>query len=99
MKHRRFEIINHGWHHCDEFLRPKIAEFDDVVTGAGSDAVEAYHIAVDRVYQSCNAPEQLDLPTRPRGYGINQRAIVPHAAPLGAYWYVSIRYKEPKGAR
>lgn len=83
----KYEIINHGWENsqyfqgCGTYGTP----FEDVVTGSGMDAKEAYEDALEQL------PGSLweKLPTRPRG--IRRRDKVPAKAE-DCYYYVSIRY-------
>jgi hypothetical protein len=94
MKITEYEIINHGWDHCQYFPGCGVCftKFEHVVTGGGADAVDAYRDAVEQIWTMHDADA---LPVRPRGLGINRRAKVP-ASHQGEdsefYWYVSIRY-------
>ncbi len=90
----KFEIINHGWDNSQYFhgCGTAFTEYDNCVTGAGYDAVEAYNDAVEQVYQSEDKAESLHLPKRPRGYDISKKNHVPAKANEDCYWYVSIRY-------
>ena len=90
----KFEIVNHGADHCQYFPGCGTAwtDFDEVATGAGFDAAEAYQEAVESIYTlHGDLADKLHLPTRPRGLGITKRNRVP-ARSEDWYWYVSIRF-------
>lgn len=86
MKH---EIIRHGWTNSQYFRGCGTygSAFENVVTGCGMDAKEAYEDAVE---QMAHIGVNVDsMPIRPRG--IRRRDKVPARAE-DCYWYVSIRY-------
>jgi len=90
-----FEIINHGWDHAQYFqgCGTSFTPFAHCVTGAGMNAVEAYHDALEQIWTGDASADA--LPKRPRGLGITLRNKVP-ATHMGEdsefYSYVSIRY-------
>lgn len=84
-----YKIINHGYDHSQYFqgCGTYSSTFENVVTGCGMDAKEAYEDALDQMAQvGVNVDS---MPTRPRG--IRRRDKVP-AKTEDCYWYVSIRY-------
>lgn len=96
MKHiKSFEIINHGYEHEQYFqgCGTSFTDYDDVATGIGNNAREAYDDAVEQLAMGDYDVDK--LPTKPRG--IRARDKVP--AKIGGhetddfYWYVSIRVK------
>jgi hypothetical protein len=88
----KYEIVNHGMEHSQYFCGcgTAFSDFDNVVTGAGLDAKEAYEDAMEQVYQDLGEDaDKLNLPKRP--YGIRKRDKVP-VKYEDCYYYVSIRY-------
>ena len=87
-----FEIINHGWDNSQYFqgCGTSYSDFDNVVTGAGYTAKDAYEDATEQIYMSFNNADKLKLPKRPKG--INAKNHVPAKADEDCYWYVSIRF-------
>ena len=83
------EIINHGWTDSQNFqgCGTYWSAFDNVVTGCGMNAKEAYEDALEQMAQIGVDVDK--MPTRPRG--IRRRDKVPAKAE-DCYWYVSIRY-------
>ena len=94
-KRPAYQILNHGIENSQYFQGCGVSytDFDHVVTGCGNDAVEAYNDALDSMYQSDDSEklDKLNLPRRPRGYGITKRLSVPMKSE-DTYAYVSIRY-------
>ena len=88
----KYEIVNHGWEHSQYFqgCGTSFSDFDNVVTGCGVNAVEAYADAVEQVYMNYDDADKLKLPKRPKG--IRVRDKVPANYDEDFYWYVSIRY-------
>lgn len=85
-----FQIISHGYMYPDYFQGCGVAftEFQDVATGCGNDAKEAYEDAVESLAQCGWNVDK--LPRRPRGIRASDR--VP-ARCDEAYWYVSVRVR------
>ena len=91
MKKEKFEIIVHGADHEQYFqgCGTAFSNFDNVVTGIGTDAKEAYLDAVEQVYQQLGEEaDKLKLPKRPRGISKEDKS-----PPEEDWWYyISIRY-------
>lgn len=94
-KIKDYEIINHEYEHSQYFQGCGTAytEFDDVATGVGENAKEAYEDAVEKfAFRDWDVSA---LPTRPNG--IRKRDKVPAKFLKNEYneiyWYVSIRVK------
>ena len=89
-----YEIVNHGYEHAQYFQGCGTfgTTFNNVYTGCGNDAKEAYEQAAEQVYMSYDV---VSLPKRPRG--INKKDRVPAYLTKDEeseiYWYVSIRVK------
>lgn len=83
------EIINHGYEYAGYFQGCGTygSAFENVVTGCGMDAKEAYEDALDQMGMTGISVDS--MPTRPKG--IRRRDKVPARAE-DCYWYVSIRY-------
>jgi hypothetical protein len=94
-KIKNYEIINHGYEHSQYFqgCGTSYTKFNDVATGIGMDAKEAYDDAVEGL-AFCSW-DVSTLPTRPNG--IRKRDKVPAKFLKNEYneiyWYVSIRVK------
>lgn len=96
-KIRSYEILNHGYEHSQYFQGCGVSytPFDDIATGVGYDAKEAYEDAVEQLAWEWDVEA---LPKRPRG--IRTRDHVP--ARLFSedmneiYWYVSVRVTDKK---
>lgn len=90
----KYEIIDHGVDNIQYFqgCGTAFSEFDNVVTGVGFDASEAYQNAVDMVAQILNDDEfdLLDLPKRPRGIRKKNRVKMRYYPEC--QYYVSIRF-------
>lgn len=89
----KYQIINHGKENHQYFQGCGVcfSEFDSVVTGCGSDAVEAYEDALDCLAQDAGV-DIGKMPKRPRGYGITRALRVLKRDSEDTYVYVSIRY-------
>lgn len=87
----RYEIINHGVCEPDYFqgCDTAFSAWENVVTGIGANAAEAYADAVENVYQADEGADRLHLPKRPQG--IRARDRVPANRPE-AWYHVSIRW-------
>lgn len=91
-KIKAFEIINHGYDHAQYFQGCGIAltPFEDVATGVGYSASEAYEDAVESLALDWDVSA---LPKRPRG--IRKADHVPaklfREEDNEFNWYVSIR--------
>ena len=85
-----FEIINHGYMYPDYFqgCGTAFTDYEDVATGCGNSAKEAYEDALESLAQ--NDWDTAKLPSRPRG--IRARDTVP-ARCEESYWYVSVRVR------
>jgi hypothetical protein len=89
----RFEIVNHGPDYPDYFQGCGVAftPFDNVVTGIGNTAKEAYFDALDSMAQQDSKSAER-MPNKP--HGIRESDSVPHSMGPDAYWYVSIRWSK-----
>ena len=104
LKPVKIEVLNHGYDHAQYFpgCGTTFTEFDVAVTGAGSNAKEAYDDAVEQAYQipyiAVNALKRL-LPSRPRGIRATDKvpAKFLREEDNEMYWYVSIRIKFKEG--
>jgi hypothetical protein len=90
-KIRDFEILDHGAEHSQYFQGCGTSHtgFEDVATGCGDNAKEAYEDAADILAQM--GWDTASLPSRPRG--IRQRNKVPARAHEEMHYYVSIRVR------
>ena len=95
MKITDYEIINHGYDHAQYFqgCGTAFTDFEDVSTGAGDNAKDAYEDAVEQLAMTGYNVDK--MPTRPRG--INKKDKVPHELSKHEdseiYFYVSIRVR------
>jgi hypothetical protein len=89
-----FEIVDHGYDHAQYFQGCGTygTVFDEVYTGAGDNAKDAYEQAMEQVYMAYGDASDR-LPRRPRG--IRKSDHVPRRLTKDEeseyYWYVSIR--------
>jgi len=91
MKRERFEILVHGADHEQYFPGCGTAHsnFQNVSTGVGVNAKEAYEDAVEGIYSHLGSDaDKLHLPKRPRGIRSDDEA----PSSEGWWYYVSIRY-------
>lgn len=90
-----YEIVNHGPDHSDYFQGCGTygTPFDEVSTGIGTNAKEAYQDALEGLYQLDLDRDSLDklLPVNPRN--IRKKDKIPKNAEDGCWWYVSVRVK------
>lgn len=100
MKATDYEIVNHGYDHCQYFQGCGTygTPFDEVFTGCADNAKEAYEDAVEQAYSGGRLDHKsLDklLPTRPKGIRRTDRVppSLSRHEDSDVYWYVSIRIK------
>lgn len=84
-KIRKFKIIDHGIDVPSYFPGCGSGSYDDVSTGIGNDAQEAYNNAMDDLALDWNIQ---NLPVEPENLGTD---VVTHK---GQHYYVSIRVME-----
>ncbi len=91
-----YEILNHGVQHNQYFTGCGTygTEFQEVVTGAGDNAVEAYNDALEAIASQHDsaAIDLLGLPACPKRHNITVRCKVPASYSNEHYVYVGIRY-------
>lgn len=88
-----FSIINHGPEHSQYFQGQgtSYTPYDNVVTGIGDTAHEAYTDCVEQVYQWFGSKaEQLKLPKHPRGIRQSDRLSKEEMENEEYHWFVSI---------
>jgi hypothetical protein len=92
----KYEIINHGYYNAQYFpgCGTAFSDFDNVVTGVGYDAKEAYQDAMEQVYLMIgDEAEKLFLPTRPAGIRKSDEVPCGDDEDINdIWWYVSIRF-------
>ena len=95
-----YEIINHGPEHSDYFqgCGTSFTDFDEVATGIGNNAKQAYEDAVEQLYTMDIDSASLDkiIPTRPKGIRASDKIPAAQAQAyedISYYWHVSIRIK------
>ena len=95
MKITDYEIINHGYDHAQYFqgCGTAFTDFEDVSTGAGDNAKDAYEDAVEQLAMTGYNVDK--MPTRPRG--INKKDKIPYELlkheDSEIYFYVSIHVR------
>ena len=95
MKITDYEIINHGYDHAQYFqgCGTAFTDFEDVSTGAGDNAKDAYEDAVEQLAMTGYNVDK--MPTRPRG--INKKDKIPYELSKHEdseiYFYVSIHVR------
>jgi hypothetical protein len=96
MKAMAYEVVNHGPEHEQYYqgCGTSLTDYDEVSTGIGENAKEAYLDALEGLYTMGIESTSLDklLPDNPRGIRKTDRLTKEQSGP-DYYWYVSIRVK------
>ena len=94
-----YEIINHGYDNSQYFQGCGTygTEYNEVFTGIGNNAKEAYEDAVEQIYSMPYDTESIEkiIPIRPKGIRIKDKVPATYTKDdeSDCYWYVSIRVK------